>query len=83
MPSKGKTSDRGYGTKHQRLREAWRRQVEAGTVSCARCGRLIVPGELWDLGHVDGDRSSYQGPEHRACNRATAGRRRRIYSRVW
>jgi hypothetical protein len=55
--------------------------VAAGGVSCARCGRLIEPGEPWDLGHVDGDRSRYAGPEHRACNRATAGHRHQLFAR--
>ena len=38
------------------------------------CGRLIMPGEAWDLGHNDLDRSRYSGPEHSKCNRGTAGR---------
>lgn len=70
-------SERGYGTRHKQLRREWRREVESGVVDCARCHRLIHPDELWDLGHDDRDRSLYWGPEHRRCNRATAGRRRK------
>jgi hypothetical protein len=80
--SSGNTSRRGYGWKHQKLRNRWAREVARGEVDCARCGEPIWPEEPWDLGHVDGDKTRYSGPEHRACNRATAThnakRRRRI-----
>jgi hypothetical protein len=49
--------------------------VVSGQVSCARCGEPILPGQRWDLGHVDGDRSRYNGAEHARCNRATSARR--------
>lgn len=82
--SSGKTSRRGYGWNHQKLRNRWARDVARGQVECARCGEPIWPEEPWDLGHVDGDKSRYAGPEHRACNRATAAhkvkRRRRVYA---
>jgi hypothetical protein len=77
------SSKRGYGKRHKRLRAAWAPQVAAGGVRCSRCGEPIAPSEPWDLGHDDGDRSRYRGPEHRACNRATAGRRTTVYSRKW
>jgi hypothetical protein len=70
-----KTVERGYGANHKRLRRLWAPRVAAAYVACARVGRLIMPGEAWDLGHVDGDRSQYAGPEHRRCNRSTASRR--------
>src|SRR4051794_14389578 len=70
-----KTAARGYGGRHQQLRAQFAPRVATGGVRCARCGEPIRPGEAWDLGHVDGDKSRYQGPEHARCNRATAGRR--------
>lgn len=67
----GRTSARGYGHRHQQLRDSLKPAVEAGQMNCARCQQRIAPGEPWDLGHDDLDRTRYTGPEHRACNRAT------------
>lgn len=75
MPSAGSTRDRGYGQRHRTLRAQWKPKVEAGKVNCWRCDKPIAPGENWDLGHDDNDRSQYRGPEHTGCNRATASRR--------
>ena len=38
---------------------------------------LILPGQLWDRGHVDDDPRRYSGPEHRRCNRRTVSHRAR------
>src|SRR5687768_4441049 len=62
-----------YGRRHRRLRRSWAGRIALGGVLCARCGLEILPASLWDLGHVDGGGPvAYAGPEHRACNRATA-----------
>ena len=75
MSSDLSTAARGYGDHHQSLRKRWRRAVSMGGVACSRCGTPFAPGEPWDLGHDDHDRSRYTGPDHRRCIRATAGRR--------
>ena len=67
--------DSRYGWPHRRLRARVAREVAAGRAVCVRCELPIHPRERWDLGHDDLDRSRYSGPEHRRCNRATAGRR--------
>jgi hypothetical protein len=33
---------------------------------------MIARNGPWELGHIDGSRSRYAGPEHRKCNRQTA-----------
>jgi hypothetical protein len=68
----------GHGHAHRMLRRQVEPSVLAGRARCVRCGERIRPGEPWDLGHVDGDKSRYAGPEHQACNRATAGRRQPV-----
>ncbi|OMC02162.1 hypothetical protein [Mycolicibacterium fortuitum] len=82
MPSDGSTAQRGYGYQHKKLREQVKPLVDAGQAHCWRClanglspdEARIKPGEPWDLGHDDDDRTKYRGPEHERCNRATAGR---------
>ena len=69
------TTSRGYGAKHQEIRRELAPLVESGLAVCARCGQPIAADAAWDLGHDDDDRTRYVGPEHAACNRATAGRR--------
>ena len=70
MAGQGSTAARGYGREHRQLRARWAPKVAAGAVDCWRCGRCIEPGEPWDLGHDDDDRTVYRGPECRRCNRA-------------
>lgn len=87
---RGSKTERGYGKPHEAERASWEPAVATGTVRCARgadckfgalgLGGFIRPGEAWDLGHRDDDRSRYAGPEHAACNRATAARRARRVS---
>ena len=38
-----RTAARGYGSRHQKLRAAWRRRVNAGSEFCARCHGWIAP----------------------------------------
>lgn len=71
---RGTPQQRGYGAAHQQLRRSWAPKVALGIVDCWRCGERITALEPWHLGHDDHDRSKYRGPEHVACNTATAGR---------
>ena len=55
-----------YDAAHHRLRAQWKPAVDRGEVLCGACGRPIVPGTPWHLGH-SADRSSAV-PWHRLCN---------------
>lgn len=70
------TAPAKYGSQHQKLRRLLAREVETGSVACTRCGRVILPGQPWDLDHSD-DGNGYLGPSHRACNRNTSRSRPR------
>jgi hypothetical protein len=73
-----------YTPAHRARRKAAEPLVLSGRARCARgaacrwaevvdgqmVGGLILSGQAWDLGHADG--ISVGGPEHSACNRATA-----------
>ena len=66
--ARGTTTERGYGGPHKELREQWATRINSGElVICAHpdCGKQILPGQEWDLGH-NPDRT-HSGPEHRAC----------------
>ena len=71
-----------HNSEHRRTRRMWEPIVAEGGVVCRGpngCGRLILPGEAWDLGHVPGGRV----PQHASCNRKTGGTRRGDGGRVW
>jgi hypothetical protein len=69
------TAPAKYGSAHQKLRRMLAREVETGSVPCAKCGRLIAPWEDWDLGHNSA--GGYAGSEHAGCNRDTSRSGRR------
>lgn len=84
----GATVASGYGYRFKKLREQWKPLVDRGEVDChdPECGRPIVPGTPWDLGHDPHDRSIIRGPEHARCNRsngAKQGNTRRGQGRVF
>lgn len=69
---------------YRRQRAYERKRVDAGGVRCWRCGKPILPGHPFDLGHDDVDRTIIRGPEHPRCNRATARHaRERRAARKW
>lgn len=73
------TTQRGYGSAHQRIRKQWEPIVEAGEADCHEdiClmpSRWIEPGSPWDLGHTP-DGTAYIGPCHVRCNRSEGAAR--------
>lgn len=78
MPSKGTTSERGYGPDHRKLRKQLEPLVASGQAICWRCSRRLKPGQKWDLGHADEDRTIYRGPEHALARDCPAGGNRAV-----
>lgn len=79
MTRKRTTTERGYGTAHQRERARLKPLVDAGHAWCAQpiCiypTRWIQPGTRWALGHNDA-RTAWIGPVHHACNQLDGARR--------
>lgn len=73
MPSKGSTTERGYGYTHQELRRTL--LPYAYGQPCPRCGETMRPGQPLDLDHTE-DRSAYTGMAHRSCNRRAGAHKR-------
>jgi hypothetical protein len=71
--ARGGPAAHGYDRRHNKERARWKRILDRKPWPCARCGKLILVGDPWDLGHTD-DRTAHQGPEHPACNRAAGAR---------
>lgn len=42
-----------YGAEHRAERKRWEPIVATGTVECARCNKLIRPGQEWALDHLE------------------------------
>jgi hypothetical protein len=62
------TAARGYGSAHQRIRQAAVAAYHPADL-CSRCGEALgLNPDLLDLGHTD-DRGGYEGLQHRECNR--------------
>jgi hypothetical protein len=64
--------DAKYGYRHKQVRKRLAIEIARGGVNCSRCGLPIRPTDPFDLGHIDGT-NEHSGPEHRKCNRGTAG----------
>jgi hypothetical protein len=73
-PRRPTTSQRGYGTSHQKIRKKWARIVARGDALCTRCGVVILPTDEWHLDHTD-DRSGYLGAACAFCNRSAGGKK--------
>lgn len=77
----------------QDLRARWALALALpGRHECPRCGRPILAGQEWDVGHIidkaDGGRLTWENtrPEHAACNRAAGAartHRRHTRTRAW
>lgn len=74
---RGTKKERGYGADFWAARRYWVDEVNRGGVACWRCKKPLQPGQSFDLGHDDDDRSIIRGPECPRCNRSAGGRKGR------
>jgi len=59
-------------------RRVWAPIVASGEATCRRCGARIVPGQLWDVGHIvdlalGGHPAGATAPEHARRRDCSAG----------
>ncbi len=82
MPARNRAHYRGS---YQRRAKAVREAAKADpTTRCWRCGRLALPDDPWQAGHViDADPSSPLAPEHQSCNARAGRQQREPRSRQW
>ena len=71
--------ERWSGRMVMQHRARWSPKVNAGEVTCWRCGLPIVPGTPWKLGHLKdralgGTAADGLHPEHGRCSDASGGR---------
>lgn len=71
--ARGTRQQRGYDAAHDRMRLEVAKLVAKGQAVCPKCGRPVLPGSEWHLGHTD-DRTSWTGAEHAFCNLSAAGK---------
>lgn len=72
--ARGSRQARGYDAAHEKLRSEYQRRMNSGEqFTCWRCGGVVDPS-YWTLGHCDGNRTRYHGPECPPCDYATSGR---------
>src|SRR5664280_906907 len=81
--SRGTSTQRGYGTEHQRERQRQLAELEAdGSRPCPICGRPMHVGQLLDLDHVQsialGGRGGGRQLAHRSCTRGPKATRTRV-----
>jgi hypothetical protein len=65
--TRGTTTQRGYGPRHQKMREELLKKWQPGD-PCAHCGQPMWTSIDLDLAHTP-DRTAYRGLAHAACNR--------------
>lgn len=72
------------GTYARRARAVVAQANADPTARCWRCGRLSLPGDPWQAGHIrDTDPTSPLAAEHRSCNALAGTRLKEPRSQRW